>query len=154
MTLTSKRKKAMFSHAEELETRFTWSEKDAISTGGCATVYVEQTSSRLKVQVTKLCDRYNIELLVSKQYDWRNHQVAGYLYDGNVYSTYGKWVGTFKPWNNVNATCEVVLNYEMKSGRFISGDVEVPFQLPSDVNPGDLFLGVRVHHGGAVKLLD
>jgi hypothetical protein len=143
----------MFTNTFEQEQAFCWNNTTATSLGGCATVYSQRQSTSLFIKVVKTCQYHNLELIVTAQEDWRKHQIAGYIYNGTVYSSYGKYEGTSTTWNKPGDLCGVVVDYAKKSGMFNCGGSYVHFSLPNDVKQGELLLGVRVHQYGAVEIV-
>lgn len=131
-----------------------WNETSATSTGGSATIYLPKGATSLKIRVTKPCTKYDFELIVTTHRNWRDNQVAAYLSSGGLYTSYGSQAPAspipIRSWGETGSVASVTVDYDRRVITFYCNEVT---QAVFALELNDVFLGIRVHHGGAINLI-
>lgn len=126
--------------------------KELVSTGWSGTAVCDDHVNRLRVRVLSPPNQYSNELHVTLSgVSWRIAQVAAFLDDGNVYSSYGVLAAkTGIKWREVGSIVEVLI--EGVTGRFsVNGTLVHTFSMPPGNQPYSL--GARVHPHGALVIV-
>lgn len=142
--------------------KFRWSSSEIDSKGWSGSVLVNEGARSLFLEQIRPPTEWSNEIHVLWPGNWRQTQVAAYLDDGTVYSSYGKRVSaTQRTWRTPQSIAGVVVVLDEKSNaatiNFYHGKEKTlvaTLVVKGDSQPVcNLRLEVRAHPNGAVRLL-
>ena len=141
----------------EYKKKLYWDKYKIISYGWSATCITstDNNNNYIFIKINKICSKWNNEIHICSDKNWRKYQLFGYLDNGKLYSSYCKLhTKGLKKWNIINSIVGLILDKNTNpiiATFYVNNQEQIKVELPKDIDPNKIVLAVRVHPDGAIQ---